>query len=273
VRKSEVRRFYLHSGYTLYGFEKLVASLARTAVQVMNSDAKDKSADIFQAFKRDRVKDLITAQQQTDYRKTVEKMVKEAELYRVDYEPATSEVKIYLAKKDIPIADEVDEENRWRYYIASYTSLDDTDGVDVTGTKTVFLSRTHGMAPGSDSTSPSHEEIVAERNRMFDVKNEEKLNIRIAVNNYRAFFQIGTYEGFHAVPSERAANAEAAEDALAHREAYIKDRLVASSGVMKDMNDEEIGAIDAKFSALVKNDTKEGVKTGNATGEDMEIDG
>jgi paired amphipathic helix protein Sin3a len=80
-----LRRFYLQSGYTLYGFEKLVATLARTAVQVMNSEAKDKSADIFQAFKKDRIKPLVTAQQQTDYRKAVEKMIKDAELYRIDF--------------------------------------------------------------------------------------------------------------------------------------------------------------------------------------------
>jgi paired amphipathic helix protein Sin3a len=83
--EDSLRRFYLQSGYTLYGFEKLVATLARTAVQVMNSEAKDKSADIFQAFKRDRSKPLVTAQQQTDYRKAVEKMIKDAELYRIDF--------------------------------------------------------------------------------------------------------------------------------------------------------------------------------------------
>lgn len=80
-----LRRFYLQVGYPLYGFEKLVSSLARTAVQVMNSDAKDKSADICQAFKKDRTRDLITAQQQTDYRRAVEKMVKDADLYRIDF--------------------------------------------------------------------------------------------------------------------------------------------------------------------------------------------
>lgn len=290
-----LRRYYLQSGYTLYGFEKLVNALARAAVQVMNSDAKDKSADIFQSFKKDRVRDIVTAQQQTDYRKAVEKMVKDAELYRIDFvssprhvsvdkmlttkqEPATNKVKIYLAKKDIPITDEVDEENRWRYYIASYTSLDDTDGVDVTGTKPVFLSRTHGTLAGSSGndsgSSPSPDEIAAERAaRMYDVKNEERLNIRIAVNNYRAFFQIGTYEGFHALPAERAVHTDAAETVRAHRDAFMQENYIAHSEGMKDLPANEVKATEEKFAGLTGEGKGAKAEAKQAEGEGMEVDG
>lgn len=80
-----LRRFYLQSGYQLYSLDKIVQQLSRFATSVLNSEGKDKSYDIYQAFRRDRIKEFTTAQQQTDYRKTVEKMLRDGELYRVDY--------------------------------------------------------------------------------------------------------------------------------------------------------------------------------------------
>lgn len=80
-----LRRFYLQSGYQLYSLDKIVQQLSRFASNVLNSEGKDKSFDIYQLFKRDRSKETTTAQQQTDYRKSVEKMLKDGELYRIDY--------------------------------------------------------------------------------------------------------------------------------------------------------------------------------------------
>lgn len=80
-----LRRFYLQSGYPLYSLDKIITQLSRFAQNVLNSEGKDKSYDIYQLFKRDRVKDTTTAQQQTDYRKSVEKMLKDGDLYRIDY--------------------------------------------------------------------------------------------------------------------------------------------------------------------------------------------
>jgi paired amphipathic helix protein Sin3a len=80
-----LRRFYLQSGYPLYSLDKIVNQLSRFAANVLNSEGKDKSYDIYQAFKRDRAKEATTAPQQTDYRKSVEKMLKDGDLYRIDF--------------------------------------------------------------------------------------------------------------------------------------------------------------------------------------------
>lgn len=80
-----LRRFYLQSGYPLYPFEKLVATLAKDATLVMNGDSKDKSAEIFALYRKDRLKEHSTAQQQNDYRKAFEKLIKDNDLYRIDF--------------------------------------------------------------------------------------------------------------------------------------------------------------------------------------------
>lgn len=85
-----LRRYYLQSGYPLYPFEKLVQSTVRFAATIVNGENKDKSWDIYQLFKKDRLKEATTIIQQTDYKKAIEKMIKDGDLYRVNYVSPTS---------------------------------------------------------------------------------------------------------------------------------------------------------------------------------------
>jgi paired amphipathic helix protein Sin3a len=303
-----LRRYYLQSGYPLYLFEKMVQTLSKDAAQVINSDSKEKSAEIVALFKKDRIKECSTAQQQTDYRKAAEKMVKDAELYRIDYVSLTrickdsilphlltenqdqmaSKVKIYLHKRDDPIADdgltEMDRENRWRFYIASYTSIDPTDGVDQNAIQAPFLMsnmRRFGTDPRAGNLSPAnseeaHRAALADKTRALDVKNEERLEIRIAVNNYRAFFQAHSFESWHANLADRErgkAGVENAEDIVAHREDVVTENYEMNNAAMKEMSKEAVERKNAAFAELV--DTAPASINGGADESigDVEMDG
>lgn len=270
-----LRRFYLQSGYPLYAFEKIVNTVARDAVLVMNSDSKDKSAEIFQLFKKDRLKEMSTAQQQTDYRKSVEKMLKDSELYRIDFvspdnkvdasHPLTavlqaqSKVRIFLSKKDDPIGDDgltvLDRETRWRYYIASYTSVDNTAGIDINKVSYPFLMsniKAYGADPRSESFPPAASETfrsaIADKSRFLDVKNEEKLNVRIAVNNFKPFFQAGTGECWFSSLQNRT-NGEAGIEQAGEVTGYRDDAVLGRF-------QEEIEDADATFSKVVQGETE-----------------
>lgn len=274
-----LRRFYLQSGYPLYAFEKIVNTLARDAIVVMNSDSKDKSAEILQLFKKDRVRDTTTAQQQTDYRKSVEKMVKDAELFRIDFvssreikdgasgQPLTAakqdqlanKVRIYLTKKDDPIGDDglsvLDRETRWRYYIASYTSVDNTEGIDINKVSYPFLMsniKAYGADPRSESFPPAAAEsfrsAIADKSRFLDVKNEERLALRIAVNNFKPFFQAGTWESWHSSLMDRTngeAGIEQAEEVTEYRDDTLKSVILEKYQADK---------ADATFAELLQGD-------------------
>ena len=80
-----LRRFYLQSGYPLYAFEKMMAQTARYALLVLNGEGKEKSWEIYQLFKKDRLKETTTMPQSTDYRKAVERIVRDGDLYKIDY--------------------------------------------------------------------------------------------------------------------------------------------------------------------------------------------
>jgi len=91
-----LRRYYLQSGYPLYTFEKMVVGTARYGIQVINSEGKDKSWEIWQLYRKDRVRESTTMAQQTEYRKAVEKMIKEGEMYRIDYVSLPSLISSYM---------------------------------------------------------------------------------------------------------------------------------------------------------------------------------
>jgi paired amphipathic helix protein Sin3a len=82
-----LRRFYLQSGYPLYAFEKMVQSLGKFGAQMVNQEGgnKERSWEVLQLWKKDRVKNETSAVQSTDYRKAAEKLIGNVETYRVEW--------------------------------------------------------------------------------------------------------------------------------------------------------------------------------------------
>lgn len=177
-----LRRFYLQSGYPLYAFEKMIQQTGRYAVSVLNGEGKEKSWEIWQLFKRDRQREMSTWPQSAEYRKGVEKLVREGEIYRIDWVSAADRVRracghcvpgltfvqdqnkhvinIYLAKKDDPAfvndgVSPLDLDNRWRAYVSSYQTIDATDGVPREDIRPPLLMR-NMRAAGADPNSLSY---------------------------------------------------------------------------------------------------------------------
>lgn len=287
-----LRRFYLQSGYPLYSLDKIITQLSRLAANVLTSDGKDKSYDIYQMFRRDRVRDATTAQQQTDYRKNVEKTLKDGDLYRIDYVSAfirkldagdqqltniqdqeQHQVRFYLTKKDDPTFDDVlsaaDKEHLWRYYIASYTSLAPTEGIDPRTLARPMLNRSvraTGIDPNSVTYPPSPadgNDATNERlQRRFDnTRGKENLVVRIAVNNYSRLFDPGTDEGIVETEAEREGDKDAVtEVAEAHerRADDGKDLHTKLFGSMPEASLEDVSKASADFQQLVDSGVTEG---------------
>ena len=80
-----LRRFYMQKGWLLFSFDKMLASLLRFALNILVSDNKDKSLDIINLFYKDRKEDETTHQAELTYRKQVEKLSKDGDVYRIRY--------------------------------------------------------------------------------------------------------------------------------------------------------------------------------------------
>ena len=97
-----LRRFYMKNGWQLYSFDKMLVAMVRFAWQILVSDNKDKSLDIINLFYKDRKEIETTHQAELTYRKQVEKLTKDADIYRITYvsHPADFEYRTELTIMD-----------------------------------------------------------------------------------------------------------------------------------------------------------------------------
>ena len=156
-----LRRYYLSVGYKLYSCDKWASAIARYASTIQQNSPVERGMDINRLFEKDRIKARTTAAEQTAYRSAVEKILKDADLYRITFvswhnllcdltltsgqNKSNYHVTFSLVKRNDPLYDYSlspgDQEHRWQFYIASYLSLEPTRGVDQSQLSRTLLPR------------------------------------------------------------------------------------------------------------------------------------
>ena len=157
-----LRRFYLQAGWQLFSFERMLSSLTRFAIAVLTTDgSKDRTTDILEVYKKDRRKEFTTHADELAYRRQVEKYVKDSDVYRIAYNVGERKAFVRLLKKDETTYDSVhedgllDPEQRWSYYVSSFTSLDPTEGVLQEEVQQPMLKRTRQLADEARNERPA----------------------------------------------------------------------------------------------------------------------
>ena len=202
-----LRRFYMQKGWLLSSFDKMLASLLRFALNILVSDNKDKSLDIVNLFYKDRKEDETTHQAELTYRKQVEKLSKDGDVYRIRYvrnllcsplsikltmtqNRASKSAFIKIFKKDEKTyeADELAATARWSYYMSTFTMRDRTEGVSLANINWPFVKRNMPEMLGDED----------EYNNAYGTPqwNEDNLIIRIGQENYHIMYDPGTSEWF-----------------------------------------------------------------------------
>lgn len=176
-----LRRYYLQSGWQLYSIDRLLSSLLRFNLMLINNDNKDRTVDIYNLFKKDRVNPVTTHKAELSYRKAVEKYAKDADIYRIAYDPHHARAFVRLFKKDEPTFDfsNLDRIKKWRCYVASFMAVEPTEEVDVSHVRLPYLP--HTFPKGDDLTD--HE-------RFEHVKMLDKVTINISPEGYSMKFDI-----------------------------------------------------------------------------------
>lgn len=177
-----LRRFYLQTGWQLYSFDRLLSALVRFTLGLFTSDSKEKTWDIYVLFKKDRAREDTTHQDELNYRKQVEKYSKDADVYRITFSPREMEAYVSIFKKDDPTFDvtALDRAKRWRYYLASYSSVDPTEGVPNDKVQLPYLK--HSLIKPDESSE--------EYGALYDtLRSMEKLQFIIRAKDYRIEFE------------------------------------------------------------------------------------
>ncbi|KAJ5059893.1 hypothetical protein PSV09DRAFT_2373371 [Bipolaris maydis] len=266
-----LRRYYLQIGWQLYSFDRLLSSLVRFAVAIVSQDSKDKSLDIYNLFRKDRVNDTTTHKSEIAYRKAVEKFAKDADTYRITYDPAKMEAYVRLFKKDDPTFEfnTLDRIKRWRAYVASYMAVEPTEEVDLSRVNYPYLKKRLAKA-----------ELLSEEDRFDQVQHDDKITVSISPSAYIMTFVnsepfgTGGVQYFIQPDAVRAGVSEAVPKPSEEykklnddRRERVQEILVRNNSWMKDLSRDEV---DAK-KTVFKKDMEEPRKV--AEGEDVDMEG
>ncbi|RMZ91337.1 hypothetical protein DV736_g1446, partial [Chaetothyriales sp. CBS 134916] len=163
-----LRRYYNKTGWQLYTVEKLVSAILRFLANILGGDAKDKSVDIANLFFKDREKPDTTRKQEIQYRKQVERYSKDGEVYRISYTPKTKVCTIRLFPSEDPTfdSDMLSDDQLWQYYVASYSMMDATEGVDQAALAKPYLKR--NIPPQSVNPDDTYRNVYKEMKHFDD---------------------------------------------------------------------------------------------------------
>ena len=275
-----LRRFYLKEGYPLYAFEKLVTIIGKYAQGVLTNEGKERGWDIWNLYRKDRARDArdggYTMGAATEYRKGIERVVREGELFKIDFDERTRIVGFRMAKRgEAGYADDVmgvlNRENEWRKYIASYTSLDDTEGIPHGRLEIPVLPRNMRVAGASataggegknyplsppadggvvngegEASTASQERILG---RLLATKSAEGLMVRVSVDEYKLFFEPSTGDGWCEPMSER----EGGEEGVLSVEGDAADRtnILNKSFLKEFVGEEDLVVLGGEWKTLV----------------------
>ena len=198
-----LRRFYMQTGWQLYTIDKLLSAITRFIMNILSSDPKDKSTDIVNLFFKDREKAETTRAQELQYRKQVEKFVKDGEMYRISYvssdyfgstatanRPKDSSstkttVRVFPPEESTFDNDSLSEEARWQYYIASYTMSDPTEGVDLSRMSFPFLRK--NVTPQPSNAEEAYSSAYGK------MQHRDTQTVSISPDTYKVFYSSEFY--------------------------------------------------------------------------------
>ncbi|KAJ5114445.1 hypothetical protein NUU61_000204 [Penicillium alfredii] len=184
-----LRRFYMQGGYLLYNLDRIFAAISKFVASIFTGDSRDRSSDIANLFFRERERDETTHRQEIQYRKQVEKLIKEGDIYRVTFFPSERRVTVQVLTTEDATFDteELSPEARWSYYVSAFSMRDLTEGVQFSEMRMPFLKR----------NLPSKLEEDEEYDHFYRrLQHHDGLIIRICAKNYTMLYQPSSQDWF-----------------------------------------------------------------------------
>ncbi|PGH26786.1 hypothetical protein AJ80_01551 [Polytolypa hystricis UAMH7299] len=242
-----LRRYWMKCGWQLYHVDKMLSSISRFASGIFNADLKDKSSDMINLFFKERDREETTHNQEIQYRKQVEKLIRDSDLYRITYIPTTKHVTIQLmTSEDATLqSEELTAEARWSYYVSAFTMRDPTEGVPFSQMRMPFLKR--NLPPKMDSDE--------EYNYYYKpVVSNDGLVIRICANSYHILYEPHSTEWSYRGPNPDDDPVEVAKEQAAiaeKRRDRFKEKFVNNPGWAHGLSKDEVDQSNQRFRSWV----------------------
>lgn len=284
-----LRRYYLQCGWQLYSVDKLLSALVRFVLGIIASDSRDKSWEILQAFKKDRVKDETTYQDEMNYRKTVERFIKDGDTYKINYvsigaqkdengqadirqDQDKSVISMKVFKRDEPTFETstMIAEDVWRVYVNDFLSSAPTHGTPMDMIALPVLKRNIKQME-SDSAGVNDEEGEANIGRRFDlVRAKEQLEFKITVGDLKLAFTPDNDEYWHQPYNARVGGRkgiEEVEESVRYREEKVDEKYRMNNAGMKGLSKEDVEGKNEEFRKVCEGEGAAGTSGGDAMDE------
>ncbi|KAI9806637.1 MAG: hypothetical protein M1825_006094 [Sarcosagium campestre] len=266
-----LRHFYIQCGWQLYASDRLFSATARFAHNIVSGDVKDKSNEIIQLFYKDRDREETTHQNEISYRKHVEKLARDGDVFRVIFHQTTNKTSVQVLKKNDATFDEegMSPESRWSYYVASYVKVEPTEGVPIDKRFNMPLLRRN---------VPEEAEDAEDSRRAVPHAYANQLEMRICVNSYHILWRPSSMDFFYHSRKERNAtggegfqiNVERAKE---RRKKGFEEKFVLNNAWRKEATPEELAEKDGAYQKLVatENGTVQEVEASTAGTADTDM--
>ncbi|KIW92873.1 uncharacterized protein Z519_06722 [Cladophialophora bantiana CBS 173.52] len=227
-----LRRYYNKSGWQLYTIDRLVSAILRFIMNILGGDAKDKSVEITNLFLRDRERPDTSRKQEIQYRKQVERLSKDAEVYRISYTPEDRlcTIRLFPSEDATFDSDSLSDEARWQYYIASYTMTDATEGVDQSRMHSPYLRR--NIAPQNANIEAAYQEVYG------NLDNLDEQTAFISPDSYKLLLQ-GDFGFFRRSAVEKPPRKPYEKGRMEESERF-REKFVRNTAWMRDQRAEDV---------------------------------
>jgi paired amphipathic helix protein Sin3a len=194
-----LRRFYLKKGWQIYTILDLLKSLCRQGAICSSSEKKETTTDLIEQFYRNRASEETSFNTEINMRKQADKYVKDGELFLIQWVscsnyfpklyhtnfsqcPKKNEATIQWVTRDETTfdLDDMQQKERWQYYISSYIRIEPTEGVPRSLLHKSVLTRN---LPSTDAESEDN------NSQPKPILFSEDLTLRVCVNTYKIVYK------------------------------------------------------------------------------------
>ncbi|KAH3661386.1 hypothetical protein OGAPHI_006793 [Ogataea philodendri] len=226
-----LRQGFRNKAFKLFTVDKVISGLLKHCHSIVNDS---RCSEIVLLMEKDRNVSRTTARDQIIYRMQVRNLMSSDEnMFKITFNKDLNETSItFLALDDTTIRDDSKTpEEKWNYYLTSYSMSHPTEGIDSGAILLPFLKS------NVEEEEDEDEEIEGAAN--------SKLKVKIDKETYRLVFEPGSFDVF---VRESAFAPDSKRLSKESRLASLRDALIGEYGLGKELDEGEIEEAKKRFN-------------------------
>lgn len=253
--EESLRQAYNNKAFKLYTVDKVVQALVKHTHTIMTDS---KSSDILILYEKDRAQPNTSTKDQILYRlQTRSHMSNTENMFRIEFNRQSAHVCIqYIAVDDLTLPEPRSLEDKWKYYITSYSLSHPTEGVSQEELQIPFLEKIIEAEEGYDDDEKGTEQIFSPEG-----VSKSTLNIKVDPETYFLEIEPGSYDVFSRKAMNRfpiKVNNDVYKQKKQKKRNTIAAYLEGKKGWKKNLHDHDLLNIEEKFAFVKKNGSLKG---------------